>query len=103
MATLSDEHLRALRFLARHPGGCVEAVLLEQGFTTAQLGYLVYAGLAKLRRGAGRPKFRVKITAAGRKTIAASRSADPAHERAPPKRGLVWEPIACGEARAASW
>jgi hypothetical protein len=30
--TLSDEHLRALRFLARHRGGCTEMTLLEQGF-----------------------------------------------------------------------
>jgi hypothetical protein len=71
MATLSNEQLRALRFLARHPGGCTEATLLEQGFTVAQLGSLVYAGLAKLR-GAGRPKvFRVKITEAGRMAIGA--------------------------------
>ena len=70
MATLSDEQLRALRFLARHPGGCTEATLLEQGFTAVQLGYLVYAGLAKLR-GAGRPKmFRVKIAEAGQRAIA---------------------------------
>ena len=51
MATLTDEHLRALRFLAQHRGGCTEATLLEQGFTTGQLGHLVHAGLAKLRRG----------------------------------------------------
>jgi hypothetical protein len=71
MATLSDEHLRALRFLARYPGGCTEATLLEQGFTAAQLGYLVYAGFAKLRRGGGYAKvFRMKITAAGREAIA---------------------------------
>jgi hypothetical protein len=71
MATLSDEQLRALRFLARHPGGCTEATLLEQGFTAVQLGYLVYVGLAKLR-GSGHPKvFRVKITAAGQRAIAA--------------------------------
>jgi hypothetical protein len=50
MATLSDEHLRALRFLARHPYGVTEATLLKQGFTAGQLGWLVYAGLAKLRR-----------------------------------------------------
>jgi len=67
---VSDEHLRALRFLARHPGGCTEATLLKQGFTAAQLGYLVYAGLAKLR-GSDRPDvFRVKITAAGRRAMA---------------------------------
>src|SRR5215471_10166898 len=40
MATLRDEQLRALRFLARHPGGCTEATLLKQGFTAVQLGYL---------------------------------------------------------------
>jgi hypothetical protein len=45
MATVSDEHLRALQFLARHPGGCTEATLLKQGFTTGQIGHLVYAGL----------------------------------------------------------
>jgi hypothetical protein len=71
MATLSDEHLRALRFLARCPGGCTEATLLAQGFTTGQLGHLVYTGLAKLRAGAGHTSIiRVKITAAGRKAIA---------------------------------
>jgi DNA-binding MarR family transcriptional regulator len=70
-STLSDEHLRALRFLARHPGGCTEATLLKQGFTTGQLGHLVYAGFAKLRRGGGYAKvFRMKITAAGREAIA---------------------------------
>jgi hypothetical protein len=72
-ATLSDEQLRALRFLARYPGSCAEAVLLAQGFTAGQLGWLVYTGLAKLRAVAGRqnqPKFAVKITAAGRKAIA---------------------------------
>ena len=72
MATLSDEHLRALRFLARHPGGCTEGRLLKQGFTTGQLGHLVFVGLAKLR-GAGRPgrpkRIRMKITTAGRKAI----------------------------------
>jgi hypothetical protein len=69
MATLSDEHLRALRFLARHRGGCDEAMLLEQGFTTGQISHLVYAELAKIRGAGGRPKFRVKITVAGREAI----------------------------------
>jgi hypothetical protein len=36
--TLSDEHLRALRFLARQRGGFDDAMLLAQGFTTGQLG-----------------------------------------------------------------
>jgi hypothetical protein len=72
MATLTDEHLRALHFLARRPRyGYKEATLLEQGFTTGQLGWLVYAGLAKLRLGAGGSKvLRVMITAAGRNAIA---------------------------------
>jgi hypothetical protein len=71
--TLSDEQLRALHFLARHRGGCTEEALLEQGFTAGQIGYLVFAGFAKLRTLAGRqsrPKFVVKITASGRKAIA---------------------------------
>jgi hypothetical protein len=77
---LSDEQLRALRFLVRHPGGCTEATLLKLGFTTGQLGHLVYAGFAKLRRGGGYATvFRVKITAAGRKAIAGPR-APPAWE-----------------------
>jgi hypothetical protein len=73
MTTLSDEQLRVLRFLARHPGGCREATLLEQGFTAGQLGYLVYAGFAKLRRGGrhtGPKVFRVKITEIGQRAIA---------------------------------
>jgi hypothetical protein len=68
--SLTDEHLRALRFLALHRGGCTEASLLAQGFTTGQLGHLVYAGLAKLRLGGGGKVFRLKITAAGRNAIA---------------------------------
>jgi hypothetical protein len=73
MATLSDEHLRALRFLAGRRAGCTEEVLLEQGFTAGQLGWLVYAGLAKLRRGGGFTSakvLRVKITEAGQRAIA---------------------------------
>jgi hypothetical protein len=73
MATLNDEHLRALRFLARHPGGCTEEALLAQGFTAGELGWLVYSGFAKLRRGGGHTSakvLRVKITEAGQKAIA---------------------------------
>ena len=77
MAILSDDHLRALRFLARHPGGCTEPALLKQGFTAGQLSHLVFVGLAKIRGGAGRPtrevgsptRILVKITTAGRKAI----------------------------------
>jgi hypothetical protein len=70
MATLSDEHLRALRFLARHSNGCMEETLLKKGFTVGQLSYLVYAGLAKLQRPRPTMALRVKITVAGRKAIA---------------------------------
>jgi hypothetical protein len=47
--------------------------LLEQGFTTGQLGHLVHAGLAKLRAKQGHTGtkvFVVKIASAGRKAIA---------------------------------
>jgi hypothetical protein len=67
---LSDEHLRALHFLALHPGGCTEATMLEQGFTVGQLNRLVIARLAKLRLGDGGKAFLVKITAAGQRAIA---------------------------------
>jgi hypothetical protein len=70
---LTEKHLRALRFLARRRGGCDEVILLAQGFTTGRLGWLVCAGLAKLRAAGGYTSakvLRVKITAAGRKVIA---------------------------------
>ena len=70
MADLTDEQRRALRILARHPHGCSEASLLEQGFTIVQVGELVFTGLTKLR-AAGRPGgFVVKITSAGQRRIA---------------------------------
>jgi hypothetical protein len=43
MATLSDEQMRALRFLAHHPGGCTEATLLKQGLTRHGAGHLTTA------------------------------------------------------------
>jgi hypothetical protein len=49
MANLTDEQRRALRILARHPQGCAETVLLEQGFTYDQLGALVFDSLAIMR------------------------------------------------------
>jgi hypothetical protein len=70
METLTDEQLRALRFLARRPGGCTETTLLEQDFHrgAAQLPPICGACQATRIR---RPKlFQVKITAAGRKAIA---------------------------------
>ena len=89
MATLTDDQLRALRFLAGHPGGCTEVMLLKQGFTTEQLSQLVFVGLAKLR-GSGHSKmFRVKITAAGQKAIAPAGAAR--------ERGLNGEPDAMAD------
>jgi hypothetical protein len=70
MGRLTDEQRRALRLLARHPHGCAEAKLLEQGFTVAQLGHLVFLGFAKIRAGGRHKVFVVKITEAGRKAIA---------------------------------
>jgi hypothetical protein len=49
MAKLSDEQRRVLRLLTRHPHGCAEAVLLEQGFSYDQLGVLVFDGLATMQ------------------------------------------------------
>jgi acyl carrier protein len=47
MAKLSDEQLRALLFLASHPNGCTEAVLMAHGFPSQMLEELVTTGLAK--------------------------------------------------------
>jgi hypothetical protein len=38
--SLTDEHLRALRFLARHRGGCTEMTLLEQALDSSATSYL---------------------------------------------------------------
>jgi hypothetical protein len=38
MAKLSDEQLRALLFLARHPNGCTEALMVAYGFEIAMIG-----------------------------------------------------------------
>jgi hypothetical protein len=70
MPSLTDEQRRALRVLARHPHGCPEAMLLEQGFTVGQLGQLVFSRLAKIRPAGRQKVFLVKITAAGLKAIA---------------------------------
>jgi hypothetical protein len=75
MAKLSDEQLRALRILARHPHGCAEAVLLGQGFSHEQIGELVFDKLAMMQRsithGEARAKIvvLVQITAAGQRAI----------------------------------
>jgi hypothetical protein len=70
MANLTDEQRRALRILARHPHGCAEAVMLDQGFTVGQLGHLVFHGLAKIRGDERQRVFLMKITAAGQRGIA---------------------------------
>jgi hypothetical protein len=70
MAKMTDEQRRALRVLARHPHGCSEAMLLDQGFTAVQLGELIFAGFAKIRAAGRQRVFLVKITAAGRNAIA---------------------------------
>jgi hypothetical protein len=54
MATLSDEQLHALRFLARHPGGCTEATLLEQGFTRCSSARSCTRGLPSYEEQAAR-------------------------------------------------
>jgi hypothetical protein len=48
MAKLSDEQLRALLFLARHPNGCTEAALMAHGFPSQMLEELVATGLARV-------------------------------------------------------
>jgi hypothetical protein len=71
MADLTDEQRRALRLLARRPDD-----LVEQGFSPTLLRELVRDGLAEAETHhtlAGGRHVRVtlmKITAAGRKTVA---------------------------------
>jgi hypothetical protein len=47
MAKLTDEGLRALLLLARHPNGCTEATMMAYGFPTEMLEEFVTAGLVK--------------------------------------------------------
>jgi hypothetical protein len=76
MAKLTDEELRALLFLARHPNGCTEALLMAHGFPCQMLEELVTTGLAKasaeemkiVRRR--RKVVCFQITDAGRKAAA---------------------------------
>jgi hypothetical protein len=72
---LSAEQRRALKLLARIPGGATEATLFAHGFWREMLAGLVLAGLATLTtafiRAAG-PAMRVdryRVTAAGRRAI----------------------------------
>jgi hypothetical protein len=76
MAKLSDEQLRALLFLARHPKGCTVAVLMAHGFPSQMLEELVTTDLAKafpeeMRIARRRRKVvRLQITDAGRRAAA---------------------------------
>jgi hypothetical protein len=76
MAKLSDEELRALLFLARHPNGCTEAVLMAHGFPSQMLEELASTGLAKVlpeEMKIARKRRKVlcfQITDAGRKAAA---------------------------------
>jgi DNA-binding PadR family transcriptional regulator len=76
MARLSDEQLRALLFLARHPNGCTEALMMAHGFPTEMLEKLLAAGLVKaspeeMRIARRRRKvICFQITDAGRKAAA---------------------------------
>ena len=73
---LSAEQRRALKLLARIPGGATEATLFAHGFWRENLAGLVVAGLATVTTAfvrAGGPAMRVdryQITAAGRRAIA---------------------------------
>ena len=44
---VTDEQRRALQVLARHPEGCIDAVLLADGFDVGMLAVLVVEGLAE--------------------------------------------------------
>jgi hypothetical protein len=75
MEKLSDEELRALRFLARHSSGCTEPVILAHGFELDQIANLVFRGFAKrevsnVTIGGRHVKIvRMQITATGLKAI----------------------------------
>jgi hypothetical protein len=70
---------RALELLAGNPDGCTEALMLAPGFTTRQMVELVRAGLASAKAervvagGTAMEITRVKITAAGRRALAATK------------------------------
>jgi len=49
MAKLTDEQRRALHVLARHPEGCIDAVLLADGFDVGMLAVLVVEGFADMK------------------------------------------------------
>ena len=75
MGEAADERKRALRILARSPNGCIEALMLADGFERAMLGKLRCMASRKSRThdtmaGSRRMKVvRIQITDAGRKAI----------------------------------
>jgi hypothetical protein len=72
---LSAEQRRALKLLAKIPGGATEATMFAHGFWREMLAGLILAGLATVITAfirAGGPAMKVdryRITAAGRRAI----------------------------------
>jgi hypothetical protein len=75
MADLNDEERRALQALARNPDGCMEPVLLADGFDVGMLAVLVVEGFADMKitpveiDGRQRQTVWMQITERGRKAI----------------------------------
>jgi len=73
---LQPDRRRALELLAASRDGCTEAIMMAHGFTVAQMGELVRAGLASAtaeRVAAGGRTVevaRVRITETGRQALA---------------------------------
>ena len=65
--SLTDEQRRALTRLADDPEGCMEALLLVQGFTIDVVVGLVAAGLATATIEEN--GVRIRITRAGRQAL----------------------------------
>jgi hypothetical protein len=76
MTHLTDEQPRLLRRIGRHPLGCLQADLLDDGFGPAIIRGLLRQRMTEaetynIAAGGRRSKFTcVRITAAGRKAIA---------------------------------
>jgi hypothetical protein len=71
------ERMKALQFLAKSEGGCTAPIMVRHGFTLPVIRGLIREGLASVERGQIRGKrswravFRLRITGAGRKVMAA--------------------------------
>jgi hypothetical protein len=72
---ITEEQCRALRVLSRHPGGCAEESLRDQGFSLVLLADLASTGFATMEpilvklSGEERLMVWMQITAAGRKAL----------------------------------